>query len=97
MLQTGMSRSSSTSLNLSPTDLVQAHQAALRYMKNSIRPNERVAISPSSGNTTRDFTADRDLLQQALNAIQPRANIIANTADCPPMSIYQALICRPQQ
>ena len=77
-------------LSMAPSELAQAREAAWRYMKNSIRPTERVALATSSGLTTLDFTDDLGRMRKTLDAIQPRASIVLNAADCPPMSIFEA-------
>ena len=77
-------------VNLTFGDLVQSREAAWRFMQNSVRPAERVAIATTSGLTTLDFTSDRDRLHQTLLAIRTRPAIEQSSIDCPPMSVYEA-------
>ena len=76
-------------LNTEFSDLVNAREAAWRYMQNVMVPSERAAIATASGLTTLDFTNDRDKLHQTLLAIHPQEGIV-HGVDCPPMTLYEA-------
>ncbi|HUP03963.1 MAG TPA: VWA domain-containing protein [Bryobacteraceae bacterium] len=77
-------------LNMDPPDLANAREAALRYIQNSMRPSERIAILSASGLTALDFTADRERLRQALLALHLQEAVVQNGVDCPPMTVYEA-------
>ncbi|MBS1867465.1 MAG: VWA domain-containing protein, partial [Acidobacteria bacterium] len=58
----------------------------------SIAATDRVGVFTSSGQTTQDFTSDRELLSRAMNGIVPRSLTggFGGVAACPDISYYQA-------
>jgi len=68
-------------------DLVQARDAALRRIS-VLGPEDRAAVFTTSGEIGLDFTANRDKLQQALNALRQHPAVKGSM--CPPMSEYMA-------
>jgi VWFA-related protein len=68
-------------------DLAQARDAALRHIA-ALRPEDRAAVFTTSGEIGLDFTANRDQLQQALNALRQHPAVRGSM--CPPMSEYMA-------
>jgi VWFA-related protein len=68
-------------------DLASARAAALRRL-GVFRPEDRAAIFTTSGVIGLDFTADRQKLKSALNALRPHPLI--RGVNCPPMSDYMA-------
>jgi VWFA-related protein len=68
-------------------DLVWARQAVEKFLASSARPDERVAIYTSSGQTAVDFTNDRDQLTNALLAIH---SAVRSTLECPQITYYVA-------
>lgn len=54
--------------NLEAQDFIQGRNAALHFIA-TLRPDERVAVFTASGNTTLEFTNDRDQLRQTLMSV----------------------------
>jgi VWFA-related protein len=74
-------------------DLMQARNAAGRYIDSSLTPIDRVAVFTVSGQTQSDFTDDRAKLHSILAQLQPRtvtAGDPSAQSDCPPMDYYEA-------
>jgi VWFA-related protein len=74
-------------------DLMQARNAAGRYIDASLTPIDRVAVFTVSGQTQSDFTDDRAKLHSILAELQPRtvtAGDPSAQSDCPPMDYYEA-------
>jgi VWFA-related protein len=70
-------------------DLAQARDAARKQITDTLQLTDRVAILSTSGQTTLDFTDDRDAIQATLLRLQPRPRTrMAN--DCPDISYYMA-------
>ncbi|MGD0955836.1 MAG: VWA domain-containing protein [Candidatus Acidiferrales bacterium] len=79
--------------HLSIQDVMQARNAALRYVDSSVTPTDRVAVYTVSGQMQMDFTDDRAKLRDALAKLQPRqvtAGLESSSTDCPPMDYYEA-------
>ncbi len=76
-------------LNTSDTDMMQARDAADRYLAASLRPNDRVAIS-TSGKMLTDFTADPKQLHEALLKLHSSPRALTRIRECPDLSDYQA-------
>ncbi len=71
-------------------DIVHTRDAAVRYLKTSLTPEDRVALYTSSGRGGVDFTGDRDKLEEALSKLAPHP-LGSNSADqCPYISEYEA-------
>jgi VWFA-related protein len=74
-------------------DLMQARNAAGRYIDSSLTPIDRVAVFTVSSQTQSDFTDDRAKLHSILAQLQPRAVTAGDPSaqsDCPPMDYYEA-------
>ena len=56
----------------------------------SIAPTDRVAIFTTSGELTRGYTSDKDLLRKTLLGLVPRAKFLSATSNCPDVSVYEA-------
>ena len=78
-------------IHMSMQDAVTVRDAATRLF-GALAPTDRVGIFSTSGQTTQEFTADRNLLKQALNGIVPRpvGGHTPGILDCPDISYYQA-------
>ena len=70
-------------------DLAQAREAAQKQITETLQASDRVAIFDTSGQTTLDFTNDRDAIQNALLRLKPRPKT-AMAHDCPDISFYMA-------
>jgi VWFA-related protein len=70
-------------------DLARAREAAERHLA-SMEPGGRAAIFTTSGQTTLDFTADREMLHQTLLRIRPWPMRASSAFDCPNIGYYQA-------
>ena len=80
-------------LHLNVGDLGRARAAAKKQIGASMRPLSRAAIYTTSGHTTQEFTADRDKLDAALDAITANAALTEDAARnnaCPPIEYYSA-------
>jgi VWFA-related protein len=75
-------------LNSTATDLTQARKAS-EQMIDSLAPGEMLAIFTLSGQGTQDFTADKALLRQAVQQLQPRP-LNGGSPQCPPINYYLA-------
>ena len=64
--------------------------AAQKFLEAGVQPADRVAIFTTSGQTTLDFTDDRDRLNQTLLRLAPHSIARANAQECPDISYYQA-------
>jgi VWFA-related protein len=80
-------------IHLSFEDLSRAREAAFTQMR-SLAPTDRAAIYSTSGQTTLDFTDDRDQLRQALNRLRPTPSggfrAPNSRVNCPDISFYMA-------
>jgi VWFA-related protein len=76
-------------LHIDFADLARAREAADRQLA-SLEPGSRAAIFTTSGQTTLDFTADRDKLHDTLLRIRPFPMRAASATDCPNIGYYQA-------
>ena len=70
-------------------DLVRVRDAAGRNLA-SLEPTDRAAIFSTSGQTTLDFTDDRDKLHETLMRLQPRAITRSSIAECPDVTYFHA-------
>lgn len=77
-------------LNASDADLIQARDAADRYLAASLQPNDRVALF-SAEKVLSDFTSDPGKIHQALMQLRASAVGPASQHLCPDLSDYQAL------
>jgi VWFA-related protein len=74
----------------STSDLIQARDAAMRHLTESLDPLTRAAIFTTSGQGNVDFTDDRLKLQQALAKLMARPTIGAPGSECPDLTYYMA-------
>lgn len=86
-------------VHLTFEDAVRTRDAAKRYLRDDLRPSDRAAIFTSSGRLSQDFTANRDLLSQTLDRLQPRpiAGNLMGANSCPYITPYQAYQINLQQ
>lgn len=73
-------------------DVALVRKAAQNYLATALTPGDRVGIFTSSGQGNLDFTADRDALEKALLALQPRPADPPEDNACPQISDYQAYL-----
>jgi VWFA-related protein len=71
-------------------DLAHVREAALRFLANGIRPEDRLAVVTTSGFVNQDYTSDVTKLAAAINKLQARPNTGDPRDECPNMSDYQA-------
>jgi VWFA-related protein len=76
-------------LNSSAGDLMQARDAADRYLTTSLGPNDRVAIFTTEKMLS-DFTSDSRQIHEALMQLHASTRGPANEHPCPDLSDYQA-------
>ncbi len=76
-------------LNSSAADLIQARDAADRYLTTSLRPNDRVAIFTAEKMLS-DFTSASSQIHEALMQLHASTQGPANEHPCPDLSDYQA-------
>jgi hypothetical protein len=74
---------------MSDSDVIDARDAADRYLASNLQPSERVAMFTSAAMLS-DFTADLKQIHEALFRLHPHPRISGHT-DCPEISDYQAL------
>ena len=80
-------------------DLTRLRIAAMRYVDQSVKPNERVALFTVSGQSQVDFTDDKTKIESQLKVLIPRpvgAFDPATSADCLKISYYQADLIQNQ-
>jgi VWFA-related protein len=70
-------------------DLARTREAAERRLA-SLEPGSRAAIFTTSGQTTLDFTDDREMLHKTLLRIRPWPTSTSTANDCPNIGYYQA-------
>jgi VWFA-related protein len=76
-------------LHIDFADLARAREAADRRLQ-ALEPGTRAAIFTTSGQTTLDFTDDRDALHQTLLHLRPApSNPAGGISDCPKIEYYQ--------
>jgi VWFA-related protein len=74
-------------------DLTRMRIAALRYINQAVKPNERVALFTVSGQSQVDFTDDRSKIESQLKVLIPRpvnAFDPATSSDCLKITYFQA-------
>ena len=76
-------------VHLAFSDLARVRDATDRHLA-SLESTARAAIFTTSGQTTLDFTDDRQKLHEALLRLQPRPIIGSSMGDCPQMDYYMA-------
>ncbi len=73
-------------------DLARSQDAGDRYLASTVQPGDRVGIFTSSGQTTLDFTDDRQKLRATLLRLQPRSIFAEKVNSCPDVVPYQAYL-----
>ena len=76
-------------LHLRMQDAVTVRAAGVKIL-DALTPTDRVGVYTTSGQVTQEFTADRELLKQAMTQIIARPVNGDNPADCPDLPYYQA-------
>jgi VWFA-related protein len=76
-------------LNTSDGDMMQAREAADRFLASNLHPNDRVAIF-TSGKMLSDFTADPRQIHDALSKLHTSPRALTRLGECPDLSDYQA-------
>ena len=76
-------------LHLSTQDVLISRQAATKLFE-AMQSDDRLSIFTTSGLVQLEFTADRDKLDEALQRILPRPISSHSSANCPPMTFYEA-------
>jgi VWFA-related protein len=85
--------------HLNLQDLMQARNAANRYLDASVMPSDRIGLFTTSGRTDLDFTDDRAKLHAKMKELLPRtvtAGAPQLGTDCPPMDYYEADLIQNQ-
>ena len=77
-------------LNTSDADMIQARDAADRYLAANLQPQDRVAIFTSEQMLS-NFTSDPKQIHEALFKLQASARGLSRAHYCPDLSDYQAL------
>jgi VWFA-related protein len=76
-------------LDIPDADMMQARNAADRYLATNLQPRDRVAIF-TSGKMVTDFTADPKQIHDALYKLQSSSRLLTREHNCPDLSDYQA-------
>ena len=71
-------------------DLSNTRKAAQTFVASGLKPADRVAIFTTSGQTSLDFTDDRDRLNGTLLRLAPHPIARSTAQECPDISFYQA-------
>ncbi|HTQ53573.1 MAG TPA: VWA domain-containing protein [Bryobacteraceae bacterium] len=79
-------------LHLEDGAVKQVRNAAWRYISTALRPQDRVGIVTSSGQTGTDFTADRNRLHDVLFKIAGHSRTLPTSHECPKIGEYQAYL-----
>jgi VWFA-related protein len=77
-------------IHMSAADVVAARTAAQTFVGSGLGPADRAAIFTTSGQTTLDFTGDRDALNNTLLKLSARPIANDPTEVCPFISFYMA-------
>jgi VWFA-related protein len=76
-------------VHLSLEDATFVRTAGTKFL-DSLAPSDRVGIYSTSGQTTHEFTDDREALRKALLGIIPRTVAGGGFHDCPDVTYYEA-------
>ncbi|MDE3196060.1 MAG: VWA domain-containing protein, partial [Acidobacteriota bacterium] len=71
-------------------ELSNTRTAAQRLISTALQPASRIAIFTTSGQTTLEFTDDRERLNETLLRLAPHPIARSTTQDCPDVSFYQS-------
>ncbi len=77
-------------IHITMQDLQPVRVAALRYVRNGLRPSDRAGLFTSSGQFQVDFTADHAKIIDAIDRLIPRSLYTRSTYLCPDIEPYQA-------
>jgi VWFA-related protein len=77
-------------IHLSFSEIAYARNAAGRHIDTSLLPTDRAAIYTTSGQTSLEFTDDRDQLHAALQKLMPRPILGPQVTNCPDISYFMA-------
>jgi len=76
-------------LHLKMQDAVTVRASGVKIL-DALTPTDRVGVYTTSGQVTQEFTADRELLKQAMDRIIARPVTGDSMAECPDLPYYQA-------
>jgi VWFA-related protein len=76
-------------VHLKMEDAVTVRVAAGKFI-DGMTPVDRVGIFSTSGQTTQDFTSDKEALKRTLLSLMPRDLAGSRPSDCPDVSYYMA-------
>ena len=76
-------------VHLGMQDAVTVRAAGVKIL-DSLTPSDRVGVYTTSGQVTQEFTADRELLKEAMDKISARPVGGSGFLECPDISYYQA-------
>jgi len=76
-------------VHLGMQDAVTVRAAGVKIL-DSLTPSDRVGVYTTSGQVTQEFTADRELLKEAMDKISSRPVGGSGFPECPDISYYQA-------
>lgn len=76
-------------LDTSAADLMQARDAADKFLAASLRPQDQVAIF-TTGKALSNFTSDREQIHEALFQIHASPRAQSRAGECPALTDYQA-------
>ena len=77
-------------IHLNASDLIQARQAAEKYLLEGLKETDRAAIYTTSGLTQIDFTDNVNQLKDGLAQLRPHPVARAIGQECPDVSFYMA-------
>ncbi len=77
-------------IHLNPSDLIQARNAAEKYLSEGLKDTDRAAIYTTSGQTSIDFTDNLNQLRDGLAQLRPHPVARAIGQECPDVSYYRA-------
>ncbi len=71
-------------------EIARTRQAAERFLKSALGPQDRAGIFTSSGRDNLDFTSSLEKLHEALSRLTPRPINTPTMKECPDIQPYQA-------
>jgi VWFA-related protein len=78
--------------HLAPENLIIAKRTLQRFIDNQMIAGDQVAIATTSGNIGmfQQFTSERDVLERAINRLNPQQRTATSSSDVPRITDYQA-------
>ncbi len=78
--------------HLAPENLLNAKRVLRHFIDNQMAPGDEVAVATTSGNIGmfQQFTAERDVLERAINRLSAQQRTVTNSFDIPHITDYQA-------